>query len=328
MEPGPRSRRRGTSPRNWLSAEPRSGGAVAHCEACRLSRGDFIGDEHDRAFLVCVCGDWPPVGPRGSCCRPETGSVQLSVAAGEGRRRRRAERRPISRATAIATRVETLAFFGVEPDDTVVEIWPGGGWYTEILAPYRPVGRRQAMIAAALGDERPQRACNKLMAANAAPLRRVELADFPAFDASAEARAGRQRRCRPHLPQRPQLADGLSARDSQDYSAEAFRQMYAMLQARRDARRGRPPPARKRRRASASSTAAISRSRPCAGSPRRRASASSASSEINANPQGHRRLAEGVWTLPPALRLGDADRGKYLAIGESDRMTLKFVKPR
>ncbi|MEH6593854.1 MAG: methyltransferase, partial [Halioglobus sp.] len=37
---------------------------------------------------------------------------------------------------------------------------------------------------------------------------------------------------------------------------------------------------------------------------------------------------EGVWTLPPALRLGEQDRDKYLAIGESDRMTLKFVKPR
>ena len=37
---------------------------------------------------------------------------------------------------------------------------------------------------------------------------------------------------------------------------------------------------------------------------------------------------EGVWTLPPSLRLGDQDRAKYPAIGESDRMTLRFVKPR
>jgi predicted methyltransferase len=35
-----------------------------------------------------------------------------------------------------------------------------------------------------------------------------------------------------------------------------------------------------------------------------------------------------VWTLPPSLRMGDVDRDKYLAVGESDRMTLKFVKPR
>ncbi|MBX3192572.1 MAG: class I SAM-dependent methyltransferase [Labilithrix sp.] len=51
-----------------------------------------------------------------------------------------------------------------------------------------------------------------------------------------------------------------------------------------------------------------------------------AKSEINANPKDTRDYAEGVWTLPPTLKLGDKDRDKYLAIGESDRMTLKFTK--
>jgi predicted methyltransferase len=50
-------------------------------------------------------------------------------------------------------------------------------------------------------------------------------------------------------------------------------------------------------------------------------------SEVNANPKDTRNYAGGVWTLPPTLALGDKDREKYLAIGESDRMTLKFVKP-
>ena len=50
-------------------------------------------------------------------------------------------------------------------------------------------------------------------------------------------------------------------------------------------------------------------------------------SEINANPKDTRDHPEGVWTLPPSLRLKDVDKAKYLAIGESDRMTLKFVKP-
>ena len=49
-------------------------------------------------------------------------------------------------------------------------------------------------------------------------------------------------------------------------------------------------------------------------------------SEVNANPKDTKDYPEGVWTLPPTLRLGDKDRAKYLAIGESDRMTLKFVK--
>jgi predicted methyltransferase len=53
-----------------------------------------------------------------------------------------------------------------------------------------------------------------------------------------------------------------------------------------------------------------------------------AMSEINANSLDNTDYPEGVWTLPPTYRLGDKDRAKYAAIGESDRMTLKFVKPR
>ena len=50
-------------------------------------------------------------------------------------------------------------------------------------------------------------------------------------------------------------------------------------------------------------------------------------SEVNNNPLDTHDHPEGVWTLPPDLALGDRDRDKYLAIGESDRFTLKFVKP-
>jgi len=49
-------------------------------------------------------------------------------------------------------------------------------------------------------------------------------------------------------------------------------------------------------------------------------------SEVKANPKDTKDHPEGVWTLPPALRLKDKDRAKYLAIGESDRFVLKFVK--
>jgi predicted methyltransferase len=50
-------------------------------------------------------------------------------------------------------------------------------------------------------------------------------------------------------------------------------------------------------------------------------------SEVNANPADTKDYADGVWTLPPTLALGDKDRAKYQAIGESDRMTLRFRKP-
>ena len=52
-----------------------------------------------------------------------------------------------------------------------------------------------------------------------------------------------------------------------------------------------------------------------------------ARSEINANPKDTKDYPEGVWTLPPTFALKDKDHDKYAAIGESDRMTLKFVKP-
>ena len=51
-------------------------------------------------------------------------------------------------------------------------------------------------------------------------------------------------------------------------------------------------------------------------------------SRINANPKDSHDHPEGVWTLPPTYRLKDVDHAKYAAIGESDRLTLKFVKPR
>jgi len=50
-------------------------------------------------------------------------------------------------------------------------------------------------------------------------------------------------------------------------------------------------------------------------------------SEINANPRDTRDHPQGVWSLPPTLRGGEIDRAKFVAIGESDRMTLKFIKP-
>lgn len=50
-------------------------------------------------------------------------------------------------------------------------------------------------------------------------------------------------------------------------------------------------------------------------------------SEINANPKDTKDYPKGVWTLPPTLRLGESNREYYLSIGESDRMTLKFKKP-
>ncbi len=50
-------------------------------------------------------------------------------------------------------------------------------------------------------------------------------------------------------------------------------------------------------------------------------------SDVNQNLKDTHEHAQGVWTLPPTLALGDEDRDSYLAIGESDRLTIKFIKP-
>jgi predicted methyltransferase len=52
-----------------------------------------------------------------------------------------------------------------------------------------------------------------------------------------------------------------------------------------------------------------------------------AKSEVNANPKDTKDYEQGVWTLPPSYRLGEKDHDKYAAIGESDRFTMRFVKP-
>jgi predicted methyltransferase len=219
---------------------------------------------------------------------------------------------------------ETLAFFGVQPTDTVVEIWPGGGWYSEILAPYVLSGGG-TYYAAAMGAN-GHNGVRRLMETDPALYGGIRLAAFPAFEAS-ETR----------------VPDGSAdvvltfrnvhnwqmgyQRDSQPYAEEAFRQMYAML--RPGGTLGivdhRLPESADAERERSSGYIKVS-------TVRRLAEAAGfrfvGSSEINANPRDTADWPQGVWTLPPALRLGEQDRERYLAIGESDRMTLRFVKPR
>jgi predicted methyltransferase len=217
---------------------------------------------------------------------------------------------------------ETLGFFGVEPDDTVVEIWPGGGWYAEILAPL--VRDRGVYYAAANGNG--LNGVRKLMEANPGLYDRIRTAAFP-----AEGGVGR-------VPDG--TADvvltfrnvhnwrmGYQRPDKADYAPEAFRQMFAMLKP--GGTLGvvdhRLPETASDERERTSGYIKVS-------TVRRLAEAAGfrlvASTEINANPNDSADWPNGVWTLPPALALKDKDREKYLAIGESDRMTLKFVKPK
>ena len=219
---------------------------------------------------------------------------------------------------------ESLAFFGVRPSDTVVEIWPGGGWYTEILAPYVLQGGGTYYAAGMTSNQLAN--VRRMMEANPSLYGGIRLADFPAFETG-----------------QTQVPDGTAdvvltfrnvhnwmmgyQRERQPYGEEAFRQMYAML--RPGGTLGvvdhRLPESADAERERSSGYVKVSTVRRLAENAGFRLVEAS---EINANPRDTADWPNGVWTLPPTLRLGDQDRERYLAIGESDRMTLRFVKPR
>ena len=215
--------------------------------------------------------------------------------------------------------VETLAFFGVEPDDTVVEIWPGGGWYTEVLTPYLAQGGGSYIAAA---SERGLTGVRKLVAAQPALYSSVRTANFPIL-----AEGG--------TPVAPGSADVvLTFRNvhnwmmgKEPFEAQAFAQMYAMLKP-----GGTLGVVEHRLPDSADDARQLKSGYVKTSTVRRLAEAAGfrlvAASEVNANPRDTTDYPDGVWTLPPTYRLGGKDRARYAAIGESDRMTLKFVKPR
>jgi predicted methyltransferase len=217
---------------------------------------------------------------------------------------------------------ETLSFFGVKPTDTVVEIWPAGGWYTEILAPYlKAKGTLWAV------DFWPDslKGIQNLQAKDAALYGGIKLAAFPASADQPTVPAG--------------SADMVLTfrnvhnfqmgykREGKDYGIEAFQQMFAMLKP------GgvlgvvdhRLPEGDDVAREKSSGYVKVSTVRKLA---EQAGFVFEGASEINANPKDTTQWPKGVWTLPPRYAEGDVDRAKYQAIGESDRMTLKFRKPK
>jgi len=218
----------------------------------------------------------------------------------------------------------TLNFFEVDPNDTVVEIWPGGGWYTEILAPYLMAGGGKLYTAA---PDWGRSGLEKLKQVDAKLYGSIETVDFPAFDAAAKQVPTGTADVVLTFRNVHNWRMGYRRDDKQDYSAEAFRQIFAMLKPGGilgivDHRLPETADAERERSSGYIKTSTVRRLAEAAGF------RLAASSEINANTRDTADWPEGVWTLPPSLALKDKDREKYLAVGESDRMTLKFVKPR
>ncbi len=218
--------------------------------------------------------------------------------------------------------VETLTFFQVRPGETVVELFPGGGWYTEILAPL--VLDHGGTLYAASSWERGLGGVRTRQTGDAARYGAVRLAEFPRAADSVN----------------PGVPDGsadvvLTFRNVHnlrfaglDQTAAAFRQMFAML--RPGGRLGivdhRLPEAMD---SALEETSGYMKRSSVVAFAEAAGFRLAGESEVNANPRDTHAHPRGVWTLPPVSRgaAEDPDRDRYLAIGESDRMTLLFVKP-
>jgi len=221
--------------------------------------------------------------------------------------------------------LETLEFFGIGEGMTVMEIWPGGGWYTEILAPamrdhgnfiiatWDPEVEGQAAYRYELPEKMAQTFTDnpaiydQVVTDVFSPPSSGTLSEAESIDVIVTFRNTHG-----------WVNDGIA----QDIFKEFARVLkpggtLGVVQHRADD--GTDP-------AVTAKTGYVSEQ-----AVKELASNAglvfSDSSEVNANPKDTKDYAKGVWTLPPSLRLGDEDKEKYLAIGESDRMTLRFKKP-
>ena len=225
--------------------------------------------------------------------------------------------------------VETLEFWGLKPGQTVVEFWPGAGWYTDILAPYLAANKGK-LIAADLEPTDP--ASTEIVEAY-----RARLKAKPKIYGEVEITA--------FGPTSGPVAPAASAdlvlflRNLHNWMAagiveKAFRDAYAALKPGGvlGIEEHRAPPGGVQDVLAANGYVQEAYAVRLA---QEAGFVLDKTSEINANPADDRDHPFGVWTLPP-VRLSaprgepadpNFDRAPYDAIGESDRMTLRLVKP-
>lgn len=215
--------------------------------------------------------------------------------------------------------LETLAFFGIRPDMKVVEIWPSAGWYAEILAPM--LRDKGAYIAATQPPGKYRDLTEKLIASDPARFAKARLTIFEAGKPSEIAPPASADVVLTFRNVHNLLMAGDAA------AAQGFADFYKALKPGGvlgvvDHRLPEDRDSALERTSGYVKRSTVVRLAEAAGF------RLAGESEVNANPKDSADWPQGVWTLPPALRLGEADRAKYIAVGESDRMTLKFVKPR
>lgn len=211
---------------------------------------------------------------------------------------------------------ETLSFFGIEPNMTVVELSPGGGWYSEILANFL---HKPGVLIAAHFDANSERAYYKRSRANF----EKKIASNSMFD-NVEVVNLKSKLADPETADavltfrnlHNWLGQDLDIIFANSYKALKIGGILGVVE-----HRAEPGTTMEVMKKSGYVTEehAIQIAK-------KHGFELVAKSEINANPKDSRDHPGGVWTLPPNLRLKDVDRQKYLDIGESDRMTLLFKK--
>jgi predicted methyltransferase len=212
--------------------------------------------------------------------------------------------------------LETLSFFGIKSDMTIVELSPGGGWYTEILANFL---HEPGKLIAAHFDPNSERAYYKRSRANF----EKKMSTNSMFD-TVEIVAINSNLAEPNSVDavltfrnlHNWLGSDMDLIFSNSYKALRPGGIFGVVEHR--AKPGTSIEAMKKS-GYVSEEHAIEIAE-------KHGFKLVAKSEINANPKDSTNYPGGVWTLPPNLRLKDVDREKYLEIGESDRMTLLFKK--
>ncbi len=219
---------------------------------------------------------------------------------------------------------ETLKYFAIDEYMTVVEIWPGGGWYTEILAPILKDHGTYYAAHFPVDSEVPYfknslKRFKQKMAARRDIYKNVKLTELQAPDKLDIAPANSADLV---LTFR-NVHNWMKAEQAETVFAAMFKALrvgglLGVVEHRNPQNAVFDPQAKSGyvhedyviKLAEKVGFKLLDKS------------------EINANPNDTGNHPKGVWTLPPSLRLKEEEQTKYLAIGESDRMTLKFVKPK
>lgn len=214
--------------------------------------------------------------------------------------------------------LETLEFFGLGSNMTLVELWPGSGWYTEILALF--LAEKGQLIVTSFDPQKNYiaKAFQQKLAANPTIFGKVKVAQI---DPPNELTLAPDNSADMVLTFR-NIHNWVSAGFADRVYAAAYKALKPGGILGVVEHRAKPGTSLQQ----SIFTGYMSQEGVIAAIEKAGFKLAD-KSEINANPQDTKDYAGGVWSLPPTLSLGANNRDRYLAIGESDRMTLKFIKP-